>query len=79
MLPLTAKTFGLIIFEINIITLPFCIKPVIQNFLFAWAVEPTKEIFYLFFIHLYEKSCFQNKSKFITEEYFTKHIDIKTK
>ena len=25
------------------------------------------------------KECFQNKSKFITEEYFTKHINIKTK
>ncbi len=27
----------------------------------------------------WEKSCFQNKSKFITEEYFTKHINIKAK
>ncbi len=26
-----------------------------------------------------KKSCFQNKSKFITEEYFSKHIKIKTK
>jgi len=25
------------------------------------------------------KYCFQNESKFITEEYFTKHINIKTK
>jgi hypothetical protein len=58
MLPLTAKTFGLLIFEINIITLPFCIKPVIQNFLFAWAVEPTKEIFYLFIIHFLTEAPF---------------------
>jgi hypothetical protein len=28
---------------------------------------------------LYEKSCFQKKSKFITEEYYLKHTNIKTK
>ncbi len=28
---------------------------------------------------LWEKRCFQNKSKFITDEYFSKHINIKTK
>ena len=28
---------------------------------------------------VWEKRCFQNKSKFITEQYFSKHINIKTK
>ncbi len=28
---------------------------------------------------VWEKRCFQNKSKFSTEEYFSKHINIKTK
>ncbi len=52
-------------------------------FMYVWLNLKTIK-FYLIkldtdFYWLWEKRCFQNKSKFITEEYFSKHINIKTK